>query len=132
MERNDEPAGLAARLKRGLHRLGAPASELVAADLSRDAESHGRTRRTPIADLRVRSYSSILGRLTLIVFETGGAGLGVRAEISDGSGTAAIVWMGRGRIAGLETGSRLRVTGRVAEGEDGLRTFYNPEYQLVR
>ncbi|WP_025273966.1 OB-fold nucleic acid binding domain-containing protein [Haloglycomyces albus] len=126
-----DETGWSERLRAGFRKLSAPSEELYAADLNRDVRSRRRFQRTPIADLDVRSYATILGRLTLVVFETGGQQLRVSAEISDGSATATLIWLGRGRIPGLEAGARLRVAGRVAD-RDGLFTFYNPYYELVR
>ncbi len=54
----------------------------------------------------------------------------MEAEMYDGSGVVRIVWLGRRRIAGIEPGQQLRVTGRIA-GSPGSPVMYNPRYDLL-
>ena len=53
----------------------------------------------------------------------------LEAELCDGSCRIDLVWLGRRRIAGIETGSAV-----VAEGRLGVRhgrtTMFNPRYEL--
>jgi hypothetical protein len=39
------------------------------------------------------------------------------------------VWLGRRRIAGVEPGRQVEVTGRIGV-QDGVRIMYNPRYEL--
>jgi len=53
----------------------------------------------------------------------------LEAELYDGSGTLAVVWLGRRQILGVEPGRGLVVHGRVAINE-GRRVMFNPKYEL--
>lgn len=53
----------------------------------------------------------------------------VVAEMSDGSGTVYLVWMGRRCIPGIEVGATLRVDGRISN-QEGQRVMFNPRYEL--
>ena len=53
----------------------------------------------------------------------------LEAELYDGSGTVAIVWLGRRQIAGVEPGRGIRVHGRLAVNE-GRPVMFNPRYEL--
>lgn len=50
-------------------------------------------------------------------------------ELYDGSGSTAIIWMGRRTIPGIVAGRRMTITGRMTD-IDGRKTIYNPRYQL--
>lgn len=50
-------------------------------------------------------------------------------ELYDGTGRVRVVWLGRRRIAGIDPGRRLTVTGRLT-ALDGVWTIYNPRYEL--
>jgi hypothetical protein len=54
----------------------------------------------------------------------------LEAELFDGSGAIVVVWLGRRRIAGIDAGRSIQVQGRIGE-HDGLRTMYNPRYELI-
>lgn len=54
----------------------------------------------------------------------------LEAEFSDGTGTVALIWMGRREIPGIEAGRQLVVEGRISV-VDGGRRIYNPWYQLL-
>jgi hypothetical protein len=54
----------------------------------------------------------------------------LEAELSDGSGVIVVVWLGRRRIAGIDAGRSLQVQGRIGEHE-GVRTMFNPRYELI-
>ena len=51
------------------------------------------------------------------------------AEMSDGSGTVHLVWMGRRCIPGIEVGATLAVVGRISN-QEGQRVMFNPRYEL--
>ena len=50
-------------------------------------------------------------------------------ELYDGSGATRIIWMGRRTIPGIVAGRRMTITGRMTN-IDGIKTIYNPRYQL--
>jgi len=54
----------------------------------------------------------------------------LRVEIDDGSGTALLVFTGRNRINGIETGRMIVVEG-VGRIEKGRLTLWNPAYTLL-
>jgi RecG-like helicase len=54
----------------------------------------------------------------------------LRVEIDDGSGSALLVFTGRNRINGIETGRMVVVEG-VGRIEKGRLTFWNPAYTLL-
>jgi hypothetical protein len=53
----------------------------------------------------------------------------LEAELYDGSGALALVWLGRRRIAGVTPGRSIVAHGRLVE-VDGRRVIYNPAYEL--
>lgn len=59
----------------------------------------------------------------------------LEAVVSDGTGSARLVWLGRRRIVGIEPGRRVRIDGRVAarrENSDRAEiVLYNPRYELL-
>ena len=52
------------------------------------------------------------------------------AELSDGTGSVSLIFMGRHDIPGMEAGRELVVEGRISH-VDGERRMYNPWYQLL-
>ena len=54
----------------------------------------------------------------------------LEAELYDGTGMLTLVWLGRRRIAGIEPGRAIEVSGRIGS-HDGVRVLYNPRYELL-
>jgi len=54
----------------------------------------------------------------------------LEAELYDGSGTVAVVWLGRRRIAGIEPGKTVVAEGRITRTA-GRAVMYNPRYELL-
>ena len=50
-------------------------------------------------------------------------------ELYDGSGSVSVVWLGRRRIPGIETGRHMIVTGRLTCNPQES-VMYNPRYEL--
>lgn len=50
-------------------------------------------------------------------------------ELYDGTGRLKVIWLGRRRIAGIDPGRRLTVTGRLTS-LTSIPTIYNPRYEL--
>lgn len=64
------------------------------------------------------------------VTEQSVAGLpALRAELDDGTGSCAVVWLGRRAIPGVEPGRVLVVSGRIAMTH-GRPVLFNPRYEL--
>lgn len=73
---------------------------------------------------------TVRGRIvaTTLASKAGTPVLGI--EVDDGTGRVHVMFLGRRRVAGVETGRRIEVTGRVChfEGRPGI---YNPTYTLL-
>jgi hypothetical protein len=54
----------------------------------------------------------------------------LQVVLFDGTGDAAVVWLGRRSIPGLTLGSRLIVEGMLGE-EQGLKRIVNPTFEFV-
>ena len=54
----------------------------------------------------------------------------LEAELSDGSGTVTLTWLGRRRIAGIDPSRSMRATGRIGV-QAGVRVMFNPRYELI-
>ena len=75
--------------------------------------------------------TTVQGRIRHVVFTPRESVPTVEAELYDGTGTIELIWLGRRRIAGIEPGRTLVVTGRVGS-RDGRPAIYNPRYELRR
>ncbi len=53
----------------------------------------------------------------------------LEAELYDGSGAIALIWLGRRKIAGVVPGARMTVSGLVTV-LNGRPMMYNPRYEL--
>ncbi|RLP10676.1 OB-fold nucleic acid binding domain-containing protein [Propionibacterium australiense] len=107
---------------------------LLARWLGRDRASEPDTgddgRPVPIADVATREHLTVQGRVRALAANPGSGQRWLEAELSDGTGTVTVVWMGRRRIAGVTVGRTLRVTGLIGEHR-GRRVIYNPRYELL-
>lgn len=110
-----------------LRRLGASDDELQAEERQRTAADSGADR---ISEVRERQAVRLRGTvLSLSMLPKSGTPW-MEAELSDGSGTVTLVWMGRHGIPGISVGRELAVRGRVARADGKLR-IYNPLYELI-
>lgn len=114
------------RLRAVSWRLALPSQELFAEEIRRESDRGT----TPADRLRPRELAAVAGRLKTVVMRADGRSPSVEAELFDGTGQVALVWMGRRRIVGLEAGTRLVARGRVARLGDGRLAIYNPTYEL--
>jgi RecJ-like exonuclease len=73
--------------------------------------------------------TTVQGRLRHVVYTPRESVPTVEAELFDGTGTIHLIWLGRRRIAGIEPGRTVQVTGRVGT-HDGVPAIYNPRYEL--
>lgn len=83
-----------------------------------------------IADAEDRVPVTLRGTLRTVTLRPRGGVPAVEAELFDGSGVVTIVWLGRRRIAGIDPGRSLQVSGRIGV-HDHTRVLYNPRYELL-
>ena len=115
------------RIRRMLNRLAAEDTDLRAEELRQSSDSAGAKR---ICDCANRERVTVIGSLRTVT-QRPRAGLpALEADLFDGSGIVALIWLGRRRILGVEPGRRIEVTGRIAM-IDGRLTMYNPQYSLL-
>ncbi|MHA6511904.1 OB-fold nucleic acid binding domain-containing protein [Tessaracoccus sp. Z1128] len=99
--------------------------ELEAEELREQAEDAGAQ---PLTACEMRSRVTLRGTITAVTSDAAHGWL--EAEVSDGSGTVKLVWMGRGRLECLLPGRHIRVQGRLAQA-DGECVIYNPDFEIV-
>jgi hypothetical protein len=115
------------RLRGVLHRLTSPDHQLEAESLQEESERLGGT---PVKELPDRQPACVCGTVRTVTLRPRAGVPALVAELYDGSGSLAVVWLGRRQIAGIEPGRRIRVQGIVTE-TGGNRVLYNPRYELV-
>jgi hypothetical protein len=120
-------AGPAGRLRSALSRWTADRERLHAAEEQAHAEAMGGT---PCAALTDRSRSTVSGVLRTVTLRPRAGVPALEAQLFDGSGTLAVIWLGRREIAGVEPGRRITVHGLVSR-VDGHSVMYNPRYELI-
>ncbi|MHA6509412.1 OB-fold nucleic acid binding domain-containing protein [Tessaracoccus sp. Y1736] len=99
--------------------------ELEARELLEQAEDSGAQ---PLTSCQMRSRVVLQGTITAVTSDAQHGWL--EAEVSDGSGTVKLVWMGRSRLECLLPGKHIRVDGRLAQA-DGVCVMYNPDFEIV-
>lgn len=114
------------RLKRMIGRVTATRDEIDARELQEGSAADGGT---PIRQCCDRELVIICGTLRTVTLRPRAGVPALEAELYDGSGTVSLVWLGRRRIAGIEPGRGIRVSGRVAFSE-GRSVIFNPRYEL--
>lgn len=114
-------------LARLTHRVTISAREADAAELTEHAVSVGATRMSDVVD---RGLADVSGELRALTLPPRGKVPALLAELYDGTGTVVLVWLGRREIRGIETGTRMRVRGRVTFRK-GKPTIFNPQYELM-
>lgn len=72
---------------------------------------------------------TMLGRLRSVETGSKAGGGAMEAELWDGHSAVTLVWLGRRRIPGIESGTTILVRGRLGE-RGGKRVLYNPYYEL--
>lgn len=120
-----------ASLRKALHRLTAPVSELDDERL-RDFCAHVPDV-TPISSLEPRAEGTAVGEVSsLRIVPRGDGSPSLEVTLTDGTGSLVIVWTGRRRMPGVTPGRRMVVTGRGAPiGPGGRLLLYNPRYELL-
>lgn len=113
-------------LRRLVRRLTSDVAELDADDLSERAEAGGAQR---ASECRCGQEVVVLGRLRSVGSSPKESTPTLEAELFDGTEGVTLVWLGRRRISGIETGRTLKARGRIAVRE-GQKVLYNPYYEL--
>lgn len=83
-----------------------------------------------IGDAPDRVPVCLEGNLRMITLRPRGGVPALEAELADGTGSLTVVWLGRRHITGVHAGRSLRVQGRIGQ-HGGVRTMYNPRYELL-
>jgi len=83
-----------------------------------------------VAQLKDRTRAELYGVLRSVTLRPRLGVPALEAELYDGTGTVRLVWLGQRRIAGIEPGRRVRLTGFVSM-RDGHPVMYNPKYELT-
>src|SRR4051812_4817513 len=112
--------------RRALERLTTTDDEMEAAELRQGAEEEGARH---ISSCQDREQVTVSGTLRTVTLRPRAGVPALEAELYDGSGTLAVVWLGRRRIPGIDPGRAIRATGRVAN-DDGRRVMFTPRYEL--
>jgi hypothetical protein len=97
-----------------------------AMDLQKEAERVSALRIGAAPD---RELVTVAGTLRTVTLRPRGGVPALEAELSDGTGTLTLLWLGRRRIAGIGPGRSIEVTGRIGV-HGGVRLMYNPRYNL--
>lgn len=113
-------------LRRLFARLTADPSELEAEELQQSAVATGAQ---PIASCADREKVCVAGTLRTVTFRPRGGVPALEANLWDGTGEVAVIWLGRREIPGITPGRNIRVRGRIT-CPGGHRAIYNPIYEL--
>lgn len=113
------------RLRKGLSKW-ASSADMEARELKQDAVKAGCC---PIVDADDRQRVELQGSLRTVTLRPRGGVPALEAELYDGSALITLIWLGRRRIAGIEAGRGIKVTGRVGV-QDKMRVMFNPRYEL--
>jgi hypothetical protein len=97
-----------------------------AVELQKEAEKVSALR---IAEAPDRDLVTVAGTLKTVTLRPRGGVPALEAELTDGTGSLILLWLGRRRIAGIGPGRSIEVTGRIGR-HGGVRTMYNPRYNL--
>jgi hypothetical protein len=104
----------------------ASSADMEARELQEDTAKEGCC---PIQEAGDRQRVELRGSLRTVTLRPRGGVPALEAELYDGSGLITLVWLGRRRIAGIEPGRAIKVTGRVGV-QDRMRVMFNPRYEL--
>lgn len=77
-----------------------------------------------------RERVRLRGTLRTVTLRPRGGVPALEAELSDGTGSVTIVWLGRRQITGIMPGRSLAVEGRIGRHGDE-RVLFNPRYELI-
>ena len=118
-------AEVRSRLRRSLSKW-ASSADMDARELQEDTVKDGCC---PIDESTDRQRVELRGSLRTVTLRPRGGVPALEAELYDGSALITLIWLGRRRIAGIEPGRALRISGRVGR-HNGHRLMFNPRYEL--
>lgn len=121
------PSTTGGRVRTGLRSVLASRAELEASEERAHAELQGCS---AVGRLRNRSRTEVFGVLRSVTMRPRQRVPALEAELYDGTGSIQVVWLGQRRIAGVEPGRRVRLSGFVCK-RDGRLTMFNPRYELA-
>ncbi len=110
--------------------LGRLGGDRTAQRAREDSDQATRWGGTACSELTGRLRATVCGTVTTVTLRPQGDVPALEAELSDGTGSLVLVWLGRRSIPGVEPGARLRVEGFVA-CRDARKMLYNPRYELA-
>jgi len=84
----------------------------------------------PVVDGPTSGRRVVTGQVRSLVLRPRGATAAFEVDLTAGSEVLTLVWLGRRRIGGIDTGRWLRAEGRVTMAAGGP-TMYNPAYTLL-
>ncbi len=113
-------------LRRAIERLAQAPGDQDAEELRRQCAADGVDL---VSSTVERSLCTVRGAVRTVTLAPRAGLPALEAELSDGSGSLTLVWIGRRRIAGIEPGRVVTASGRVAM-LDGKRVVFNPRYEL--
>ena len=111
-------------IRKWLGRLGSGGQDAV--DSAQDFEQSAE----PICGCPDRALASVCGTIEGLTVRPRRTTPWLEAQVSDGTGSITLVWMGRQEVPGIEPGRRICVQGRVSI-DQGERRIYNPIYTLL-
>lgn len=126
--RPEKPAQDRSWVRRALARFTDSSRALEWQALAKDAATSGCEL---ISDCETRTHITVKGRLTSVTLTPSDAqNKWLEAELTDGTGTITLIWMGRRSISGIAPGALVRVEGLLAMAE-GHKVIFNPRYELI-
>ena len=114
-------------LSRLAHRLSASTQDLESEHLHELVVAEGSE---SIGHAHLRTQVTFRGTIAQITINPRGGNRWLEAELTDGTGSVRLIWMGRRVVPGIEPGRHLRVRGLLTL-VDGQRAIYNPDYTLL-
>lgn len=115
------------RFRRALRRFAPAQQNRVGGDVGAD---RGLGTAVPIADCADRERVELRGEIATVGVSPDPDKPALEVELVDDSGTVTLIWLGRRRIPGLESGRWIQVSGRISCRDDGRRVIFNPRYDL--
>ena len=85
---------------------------------------------TPIGHLEQRQPAVAFGEVRSVALRPQVQVPALVVEVSDGTGTLEVVWLGRRQIVGIEPGVSVRVHGRTTHRR-GRPVMFNPAYEII-
>lgn len=108
-----------------IRRIFSTAEELEAEDQQERARESGAQQ---ISEAVPRSVVRLRGTISAMTAQPDSGWL--EAELSDGSGSVKLVWMGHRRLDCVLPGTEMLVTGRLARDQSG-NVIYNPDFEVL-